>query len=232
VLQGGERVEEMRGVGCVHENPIRPIPELKPRTHRNVHPSQTSAWTVIQTLSQDFLRCAYASVHFGNSALDEFCQLSSFSRFQVGRRNRHRNLRPKNRHGPRPKKQLTDTAKKQPNCFDAGAYTVTVVDIIEGDVPGCRLARLVLHIENMTDGNLVLGYRIRIQLHGRQFQEPIFVLQSGFFQGGHQRDWPMLQVSLCLLAPAVDRSQPVPGEDFLRSWSRPCRSRTRWFLRE
>ena len=49
--------------------------------------------------------------------------------------------------------------KNAANCFDAGAYVIRVVDIIEGDVPGYRLARLVLRFENLTDNTLVLGYR-------------------------------------------------------------------------
>jgi hypothetical protein len=49
--------------------------------------------------------------------------------------------------------------KTAANCFDAGAYIVTVTDIIEGDIPGYRLARLALRFENLSDGTLVLGYR-------------------------------------------------------------------------
>jgi hypothetical protein len=49
--------------------------------------------------------------------------------------------------------------KSAVNCFDAGPYIVTVTDIIEGDIPGYRLARLVLRFENLTDSTLVLGYR-------------------------------------------------------------------------
>lgn len=45
------------------------------------------------------------------------------------------------------------------NCFDAGPYVVTVTDIVEGDTPGYRLARLVLRFDNLTDTTLVLGYR-------------------------------------------------------------------------
>jgi hypothetical protein len=45
------------------------------------------------------------------------------------------------------------------NSVDAGAYTVTVTDIIEGDTPGYRLAHLVLRFENLTDGVLALAYR-------------------------------------------------------------------------
>lgn len=49
--------------------------------------------------------------------------------------------------------------KDTANCIDAGPYTVTVTDIIEGDTPGYRFARLVLRFENLTDGALVLAYR-------------------------------------------------------------------------
>jgi hypothetical protein len=49
--------------------------------------------------------------------------------------------------------------KTAANCFDAGAYIVTVTDIIEGDIPGYHLARLALRFENLSDGTLVLGYR-------------------------------------------------------------------------
>jgi hypothetical protein len=45
------------------------------------------------------------------------------------------------------------------NCFDAGAYIVTVTDIIEGDMPNYRKARLALVFENLTDETLVLAYR-------------------------------------------------------------------------
>lgn len=45
------------------------------------------------------------------------------------------------------------------NCFDAGSYIVTVTDVIEGDVPGYRRARLALRFENLTDNTLVLAYR-------------------------------------------------------------------------
>lgn len=46
-------------------------------------------------------------------------------------------------------------------CFDAGPYIVTVIDIIEGDVPGYRKARLALQFNNLTDEALVLGYQSR-----------------------------------------------------------------------
>jgi hypothetical protein len=49
--------------------------------------------------------------------------------------------------------------KKAVDCFDAGPYLVTVVDIIEGDIPGYRKARLVLVFGNLTDKILVLAYR-------------------------------------------------------------------------
>ncbi|SRR6266487_4102606 len=62
-----------------------------------------------------------------------------------------------------PQVQSPETAgarcKSAVNCFDAGSYIVTVIDIIEGDIPGYRLARLVLRFENLTDSTLVLGYR-------------------------------------------------------------------------
>ena len=45
------------------------------------------------------------------------------------------------------------------NCFDAGAYIVTVTDIIEGDIPNYRKARLALLFENLTEETLVLAYR-------------------------------------------------------------------------
>jgi hypothetical protein len=45
------------------------------------------------------------------------------------------------------------------NCFDAGAYIVTVTDIIEGDIPNYRKARLALLFENLTAETLVLAYR-------------------------------------------------------------------------
>jgi hypothetical protein len=45
------------------------------------------------------------------------------------------------------------------NCFDAGLYIVTVIDIIEGDIPGYRKARLVLRFDNLSDATLVLAYR-------------------------------------------------------------------------
>jgi hypothetical protein len=44
-------------------------------------------------------------------------------------------------------------------CFDAGAYIVTVFDIIEADIPRYRKARLALRFENLTDETLVLAYR-------------------------------------------------------------------------
>jgi hypothetical protein len=44
------------------------------------------------------------------------------------------------------------------NCFDAGAYIVTVTDIIEGDIPNYRRARLALVFDNLTDETLVLAY--------------------------------------------------------------------------
>lgn len=43
--------------------------------------------------------------------------------------------------------------KDTANCIDAGPYTVTVTDIIEGDTPGYRFARLVLRFENLTFRN-------------------------------------------------------------------------------
>jgi hypothetical protein len=49
--------------------------------------------------------------------------------------------------------------KTSVNCFDAGAYIVTVTDIIEGDIPNYRKARLALLFENLTDEALVLAYR-------------------------------------------------------------------------
>ena len=49
--------------------------------------------------------------------------------------------------------------KTSVECFDAGAYVVTVTDISEGDIPGYRLARLVLRFENLSDSALILGYR-------------------------------------------------------------------------
>ncbi len=49
--------------------------------------------------------------------------------------------------------------KKAVDCFDAGSYLVKVVDIIEGDIPGYRKARLVLLFDNLTDKTLVLAYR-------------------------------------------------------------------------
>jgi hypothetical protein len=44
-------------------------------------------------------------------------------------------------------------------CFDAGAYVVTVTDIIEGDIPNYRRARLVLRFDNLTHDTLILAYR-------------------------------------------------------------------------
>ncbi len=45
------------------------------------------------------------------------------------------------------------------NCFDAGAYTATVTDIIASETPNSRLVRLILRFENFTDHALILGYR-------------------------------------------------------------------------
>jgi len=47
------------------------------------------------------------------------------------------------------------------DCFDAGSYLMTVIDIIEGDIPGYRKARLALHFENLTDETLIFGYQSR-----------------------------------------------------------------------
>lgn len=49
--------------------------------------------------------------------------------------------------------------KSDVSCFDAGSYLAIVTDILEGDVPSYRKARLAVRFENLTNETVVLAYR-------------------------------------------------------------------------
>jgi len=44
-------------------------------------------------------------------------------------------------------------------CFDAGAYTASVIGLSESDTHSSRLVRLILRFENLSDATIILAYR-------------------------------------------------------------------------